>query len=321
MSYRRHRNLREIFQGDLNGKITANVRSLDFLNRPCNCRNKEKCDYGGKCRSQIVVYCANCEITGKKYIGNTQQQVKTRMQQHKQDTKRRFVEEKLSDSFASHFAQLIPEGTETKNVKDHIKFKVDILWQGNPLTCVKTFGTSACKLCAKERLAILKLTRKTPHLAINKCTEIYGACRHKPKFHRFDHNEENNNKVSTDEASNAERVPQRQCPLSTTSTYSTDSSRLWNTEESLIDGVWYSLNPDENEPPILSATDMRINPMDRARQGLLACSRMIRDKESIAPRTLAWIRNADGEPAGDFLTAEEATIGEFDMLESEPTWI
>ena len=96
---------------------------------------------------------------------------------------------------------------------------------------------------------------------------------------------------------------------------------MWNTEESLIDGVWYSLNPDENEPPILSATDMRINPMDRARQGLLARSRMIRDKESIAPRTLAWIRNADGEPAGNFLMAEEATIGEFVMLESEPTWI
>jgi hypothetical protein len=42
---------------------------------------------------------------------------------------------------------------------------------------------------------------------------------------------------------------------------------------------------------------------------------------SIAPRTYSWIRDADGEPAGDFLTTEEATTGEFDMLESGPTWI
>jgi hypothetical protein len=89
--------------------------------------------------------------------------------------------------------------------RNHIKYKVEILWQGNPLATVKTFGTSACKPCAKERLAILKLTRSTPHLAINKCNEINGACRHNPGFHRFDIKEENNT-VSTDEAMNAERV-------------------------------------------------------------------------------------------------------------------
>jgi hypothetical protein len=48
---------------------------------------------------------------------------------------------------------------------------------------------------------------------------------------------------------------------------------------------------------------------------------MIRDKKRIAPPTFSWILNVDGEPAGDFLTAEEATVGEFDMVESEPTWI
>jgi hypothetical protein len=84
------------------------------------------------------------------------------MAKHKQDARQLFLRGKHSDSFAAHFAQLIPEGTESKDVKNHIKYKVEILWQGNLLATVKTFfGTSACKLCAKERLAILKLTRSS----------------------------------------------------------------------------------------------------------------------------------------------------------------
>ena len=163
MCYRRHRNLREIFQSDLTAKLTRNVRSLDFPNVKCDCRTRPICDYAGKCKAQIVVYCVNCPTTGKKYIGNTQQPVKTRMSQHKQDTKRRFCDGKVSDSFAAHFAQFVPAGTVKKDVVGTIKYKVDILWQGNPLACVKTFGTSTCKLCAMERLAILKLTRATPY--------------------------------------------------------------------------------------------------------------------------------------------------------------
>ena len=289
-------------------------------------RYNSECPRGA---SHIVVYQANCVVTGMKYIGNTQQQVKSRMQQHKQDTKRLFSEGKKSDSFASHFAKLIPEGTTAKDVcgKNLIKYKVDILWQGNPLACVKTFGTSACKLCAKERLAILKITRKTPHLAINKCTEIYGACRHKPAFHRFDHNEDNKHKVSTDEARNAERVTQRLSPLSVTHLYHTTTNdhrafaQTSDTGGTIVDGVWNELNPPEDEPPITGIGDIRISFMTHERERLLARSRLIQDKESIAPRTYSWIRDADGEPAGDFLTTEEATTGKFDMLESGPTWI
>ena len=338
MSFRRHNNLREIFQADLNSKITKNVRSLDFMGRHCNCRKGTVCVYDGKCRTQIVVYCAVCTVTGKKYIGNTQQPVKTRMQQHKEDVRQRILKGKLTDSFAAHFAQQVPKNIHKKEITHNIKYKVDILWQGNPLSCVKTFGTSTCKLCAKERLAILKFTRKTPHLAINKCTEIYGACRHKPAFHRFDHNEEiTKNKVSTDEATNAERVTQRQRPSSTTSTTSTTSSHSWesaiqnsatkyashgrNSSESLADAVWLALNPEPDEPPITNAADIRIPVPERTRQGYLARSRMTRDRQSIAPHTEAWIRNADGEAAGDFLTTTEATEDFFDLLEDVPTWI
>jgi hypothetical protein len=92
------------------------------------------------------------------------------MQGYIQDVKNLFISDKSSDSFASHFASLIPEGTVKKNVKDFVKIKVDILWQGDPLSCLPTFGTRTCKLCAKEWYAIIKLTCMTPHLAINKCT-------------------------------------------------------------------------------------------------------------------------------------------------------
>ena len=320
MCFRRHRNLREILQGDLTQKITANVVSLDFPNKPCNCPKGTKCVYNGKCNQQIVVYCANCTTTGMKYIGNTQQKVKTRMQGHKQETKELFIKGRRSDSFAAHFAQLIPPGTETKDVKNHFKYTVDILWQGNPLSCVKTFGTSACKLCAKERLAILKLTRSTPHLAINRCTEIYGACRHQTKFHRFDIKKEENNMVSTDEAKNAERVPG---PRSTTPSPASSQSSTNNnpTTLSLTEATWRSLNPNSDEPPIVDFSDIRISPLEHHEQGLLARSRITRSMKSIAPPTHAWVRNAVGEPAGDFLMAEEATEGEFDEIESEPTWI
>jgi len=41
-----------------------------------------------------------------------------------------------------------------------------------------------CALCAKERLEILKQSRSNPQLLINSNNEIYGTCRHRPRFHR-----------------------------------------------------------------------------------------------------------------------------------------
>lgn len=221
MSYHRFLNLRELFQGDLNSKVTKGLTSKDFETLPCNCRNKKGCPFLGRCRESIVVYQACCLITGKKYIGNTQQHVKKRIQQHVQDTKQLFINDKKSDSFANHFAKLVPEGTEKKEVRNFVKVKVEILWKGNPLSCVKTFGTKGCKLCNKERMAILNLTRKTPKMAINKCNEVYGACRHRPRFHRFDQSQ--NNATSTDESDKDERVPRPSSTTSVESSYSTNS--------------------------------------------------------------------------------------------------
>jgi len=186
----------------------------------------------------LVVYQATCLKTNKRYIGNTQQHVKTRMQGHVQDVKNLFINDKSSDSFASHFAALVPKETAKKNVKDFVKIKVDILWQGDPLSCLQTFGTRACKLCSKERYAIIKLTRGTPRLAINKCNEVHGACRHRPRFHRFDHSENANS--STDEST---RTKESQRLSSTTSLGSAGSTKTFGSFD------------DRREEPTIGPTD------------------------------------------------------------------
>jgi hypothetical protein len=219
MCYHRFANLRELFQADLNSKLMEGVSSKDFENSPCNCRNKSMCPYFGKCRRKIVVYKATCLQTQAVYIGNTQQPLKLRMQQHVGDVKRLYTIGKQSDSFASHFAKLIPPGLPKKDVSSHIKIKCEILWQGNPVHCVKTFNTRACKLCSKERLEIIKFGKANPRKLINSCNEIYGACRHRTRFHRFCTTIQINN-ASTDESIEDERVVE---PPSTTSTDTTNS--------------------------------------------------------------------------------------------------
>jgi hypothetical protein len=51
--------MRELFQGDMNTKLNRNVISKDFQKLPCNCRNKQACQYSGDCRTSIVVYVSS----------------------------------------------------------------------------------------------------------------------------------------------------------------------------------------------------------------------------------------------------------------------
>ena len=78
----------------------------------------------------------------------------------------------------------------------------EIIWQGNPITCMKSFGKLSCLLCMRERMEILTRAKKNPDKQINSCGEIYGACRHNPKFHRYTMN----NQASTDDGFIPERA-------------------------------------------------------------------------------------------------------------------
>ena len=205
MSYHRFTNLREILQGDLSGKITRGVESLDLKNRKCNCTgNKGQCNYDEICRNRIVVYRAKCLITSKYYVGNTQQFIKNRFSGHFDDVQRLHTKNIKSDSYAKHFACQLQnfEKLPPKFQRKHIS--LEILWQGNPISAVKTFKTPHCVLCNRERLEILKMSKKTPHLLINSCNEIFGGCRHNPLFHRY-----GNKKTSADDSEKDERVKPR----------------------------------------------------------------------------------------------------------------
>ena len=66
----------------------ANIIDFDLMDRKCNCNKKsklddERCHYDGDCRKSMVVYEALCNmITGKSYVGKTQDYLKARTQQH-----------------------------------------------------------------------------------------------------------------------------------------------------------------------------------------------------------------------------------------------
>ena len=76
-----------------------------------------------------------------------------------------------------------------------------IIWQGNPITYMKSFRKLDCLLCMKERIAILDAHKKDPKELINSQNELYGSCRHKTKFHRYYHTY-----TSTNDRTSPERV-------------------------------------------------------------------------------------------------------------------
>jgi hypothetical protein len=60
-----------------------------------------------------------------------------------------------------------------------------ILWQGDPYSCSKTFGKLSCKLCQKERVALLRHSWMDELKMLNDRSELHGSCRHTARFHRL----------------------------------------------------------------------------------------------------------------------------------------
>ena len=132
------------------------------------------------------MYENKCKNTGKSYIGQTQQNFKARMIQHHGEVIKLVCNKIKSDSYAKHF------GHQLQNFKSTIKpalvrnsYTSKILWQGTSISTVNSFGSPHCQLCNQERLAILKRSKKDPTNLINSCNEIFGACRHVSKFHKY----------------------------------------------------------------------------------------------------------------------------------------
>ena len=185
MSYHRFPNMRELFQSDLVQKVMSGIGSRDFCDRPCNCLGP-RCAFDGKCRAKMVVYKATIKATGRFYIGATQQTFKDRFRGHFQDVRNLVLRRVGLDTFARELALPWVDTGVVPTVgmlRDACSYA--IVWQGNPFSCVKSFGNLGCKLCSKERSALLRARWTSPDLLINKGWELYGACRHKARFHRL----------------------------------------------------------------------------------------------------------------------------------------
>ena len=62
---------------------------------------------------------------------------------------------------------------------------IEILWKGNPISCLKNVGKTRCGLCMKERRAILTAWRVNKPNFLNTKNEIFVACLCKSRFFQF----------------------------------------------------------------------------------------------------------------------------------------
>jgi hypothetical protein len=74
------------------------------------------------------------------------------MGQHLNDVKKLVTKATKSDSFASHFAQHCKK-EEVKPTSDELRkmMKVEIVWQGNAISCMESFGKLNCSLLVYAR--------------------------------------------------------------------------------------------------------------------------------------------------------------------------
>ena len=133
--------------------------------------------------------------------------MKARQGQHLSDVKRLLLKGEKSDSFAAHFADHFHKGTKVTNDELRRTMEYKIIWQANPISCMKTFGKLNCSLCMRERIEILRAFDQADneYLVINSNNEIFGACRHKTRFHRFRKETSNVKSTRTDEGVEPER--------------------------------------------------------------------------------------------------------------------
>ena len=188
MPYHRFNNLRELFQGHLNQVLLKDIESEDYHDCPCNCPGHGgPCRYNGSCRKATIVYKIKVRQTGKYYIGATSKTLKNRVSGHLQSTRRLIGRGERSSTLASHLAHLWQQnsnGTPTAGMLRDM-LSCTILWQGNPFSCSKTFGKLACKLCQKERVALLRHSWEDEANMLNDRSELHGSCRHRARFHRL----------------------------------------------------------------------------------------------------------------------------------------
>ena len=89
-----------------------------------------------------------------------------------------FLGDKKSTAFAEHFGEHFKELGMKGIDGDHVRAVVECetVWVGERVCAAKSFGKRTCRLCMKERLAMLELSETNPKKMINSRNKLYGAC-------------------------------------------------------------------------------------------------------------------------------------------------
>jgi hypothetical protein len=184
MSYHHFNNLREMFEGHLNRVLMKNVESEDYRDRPCNCPGRG-CRYENVCRKALIVYKVTIPSTGKYYIGATSQTLKKRVAGHLQSARQFLRNGTRSRTLAIHLAQMWQRSSNSIPSAGMLRDELSCSMQGDPISCSKTFGKLSCKLCRKERVALLWHSWMGESNMLNDRSELHGSCRHTARFHRL----------------------------------------------------------------------------------------------------------------------------------------
>ena len=164
--------MREILHNNLMSKIHESTLSHNVKHRKCNYSQNlmvdRACIFQGKCRTKCVIYKATCIPTGKVYIRKTAIFLKQRFSSHYNDAQA-LANVPLSSSQelavpASSLSHHLSEIVNTENA-DEVLVRaadvrnltlVEVIWKGDPISCLSSFGEVSCKLCMKEKVEILK---------------------------------------------------------------------------------------------------------------------------------------------------------------------
>jgi len=91
---------------------------------------------------ELIAVCkVKCNNTGKVHIGNTQQKFKARMQQHFNEVQMLVKLGEKLDSMPNTLQPNLFHDTNSSPVNQCGGMTCSVIWQGNPITAVKTFAT------------------------------------------------------------------------------------------------------------------------------------------------------------------------------------
>ena len=156
-----------------NRKILNECETTDS-EKTCNCRNKALCPLDGKCLTSNVIYEATVTTTSgttRTYIGMTENDFKTRFNNHKLSFRNR---NHAHDTVLSKYIWELRDNDTGHDIKWRIIKRANA-YKGNP---------SRCNLCLSEKLCIL--TARGTSL-LNRRSELVTKCRHENKFFATNH--------------------------------------------------------------------------------------------------------------------------------------